>query len=182
MRDNMYLTYQNITIRNASAEDANLLADWWNDGTVMAHAGFPKGLGTDPEKVATELALDSDDTRRRLLLLWKEIPIGEMCFRCLPDHSVDIGIKICERRYQERGIGRIALSMLIQALFEKGHTKIVLDTNSKNTRAQHVYEKLGFRKLRVNIDSWRNQLGQLESSVDYELTPDNFHNFAVYSS
>jgi ribosomal protein S18 acetylase RimI-like enzyme len=47
--------------------------------------------------------------------------------------------------------------------------KIVLDTNLKNTRAQHVYEKLGFRKMRVNVDSWQDQLGQWQSTVDYEL-------------
>ena len=68
--------------------------------------------------------------------------------------------------------------MLIEELFARGYTKIVLDTNLKNERAQHVYEMLGFRKVRVNIDSWRNQLGVLQSSVDYELVPGDFVNFA----
>ena len=53
-------------------------------------------------------------------------------------------------------------------------TKIVLDTNVKNTRAQHVYEKLGFRKVRTRIDDWRDQLGELQSSIDYELTAEDF--------
>lgn len=175
----MELRYQTITIRNANAEDAPILAGWWNNGAVMAHAGFPMGLGTTAEKVARDLAEDTDDTRRRLMLLWKEIPIGEMCFRYVEEYVADIGIKICEAPYQEKGIGRVALSMLIKALFQSGCTKIVLDTNLTNTRAQHVYEKLGFQKLRVNTDSWRNQLGQWESSVDYELTPDAFVDFAV---
>lgn len=175
----MELNYQSITIRNATAEDAPVLTAWWNDGTVMAHAGFPLGLGTTAEKVARDLAEDTDDTRRRLMLLWMEKPIGEMCFRYVEENTADIGIKICETPYQEKGIGRVALSMLIQALFQSGCTKIILDTSLTNTRAQHVYEKLGFRKLRVNVDSWRNQLGQWESSVDYALTPDSFVNFAV---
>lgn len=175
----MLLKYQKITIRNAAMEDAPLLARWWNDGSVMAHAGFPKGLGTTPEKIAADLTQDSDEHRRRLILLWEDIPIGEMVYRNLGDGSADIGIKICESTYQEKGIGRLALSMLIQALFESGYEKIVLDTNLNNTRAQHVYEKLGFQKLRINHNSWRNQLGQRESSVDYALTPENFVNFAV---
>lgn len=175
----MLLNYQKITIRNAAMEDAPLLARWWNDGSVMAHAGFPKGLGTTPEKISADLAQDSDEHRRRLILRWEDIPIGEMVYRNLGDGSVDIGIKICESAYQEKGIGRLALSMLIQALFESGYEKIVLDTNLNNTRAQHVYEKLGFQKLRINHNSWRNQLGQRESSVDYALTPENFVNFAV---
>lgn len=175
----MDLHYQNIEIRNAGEADARILASWWNDGTVMAHAGFPMGLGTTAEKIAVDIASDSDDTHRRLILLWNERPIGEMCYKNLKNGSADIGIKICESRYQEKGIGRIALSMLIKELFRMGYSKIVLDTSPKNTRAQHVYEKLGFRKLRVNVDSWKNQLGQLESSVDYELTEDTFINFAV---
>ena len=55
----------------------------------------------------------------------------------------------------------------------------MLDTNLKNERAQHVYEMLGFRKLRVNIDSWEDQLGELQSSVDYELVPADFTNYSA---
>lgn len=175
----MHLTYNQITIRKAVASDAPILARWWNDGSVMAHAGFPMGLGTTPEKVAADIATDTDDTRRRLMLLLDSEPIGEMCYRNVGNDTADIGIKICETIHQERGIGRIALSMLIQALFERGYTTIALDTDLENKRAQHVYEKLGFRKLRINENSWKNQLGQWRSSVDYALTADNFHNFAV---
>lgn len=65
--------------------------------------------------------------------------------------------------------------MLIQMLFlEMSYDKIILDTNLNNTRAQHVYEKIGFRKLRVNVNSWKNQLGEFQSSVDYEIKRDEF--------
>ena len=64
--------------------------------------------------------------------------------------------------------------MLISWLFEQGLEKIVLDTNLTNLRAQHVYESLGFQKLRVNIDSWTDQLGNKQSAVDYELVEDKF--------
>ncbi len=102
-----------------------------------------------------------------------------MAYRNLGSQTAEIDIKICERNYQEKGIGRIALSMLIKHLFHSGYAKIVLETNLNNTRSQHVYEKLGFQKLRVNRNSWQNQLGAWESSVDYALTIDTFHDFAV---
>lgn len=175
----MLLQYQSITIRRASAQDAHQLACWWNDGSVMAHAGFPLGVGTTPEKIAADLSHDSDDTRRRLILLMEDKPIGEMCYYHINQETAEIGIKICDSSYQEKGIGRIALSMLIYALFGRGYQKIILDTNLNNTRAQHVYEKLGFRKVQVNLDSWQNQLGNWESSVDYAIVPMDFHNFAV---
>ncbi len=174
----MELQKGNIRIRNAGADDAATLAAWWNDGAIMAHAGFPLGLGTTAEKIAADLRGDSDETRRRLILEFDKTPIGEMSFRIPGDGSAEIGIKICLEAYREKGIGRIALSLLIRALFEKGAEKIVLDTNLQNTRAQHVYETLGFRKTGVRIDSWRDQLGALQSAVDYELLPEQFRDFS----
>ena len=68
--------------------------------------------------------------------------------------------------------------MLISFLFhDLEYQKIILDTNLNNKRAQHVYEELGFKKLQVHINSWKNQLGELQSSVDYELIPEDFVNF-----
>ncbi|MBE7000615.1 MAG: GNAT family N-acetyltransferase [Ruminococcaceae bacterium] len=171
----MHLTYHNLTIRNATTADASTLAAWWNDGGVMAHAGFPLGLGTTPEKIAADLSTDRDDTRRRLILELSGTPIGEMSYRNLGNGTAEIGIKICDTTKQEKGLGRKYLSLLITALFDKlGYYRIFLDTNLKNTRAQHVYESLGFRKIRILENNWKDQLGVLQSTVEYELFPDAF--------
>ena len=174
----MKLEYDGILLRNAEEADAAQLAAWWNDGAVMAHAGFPLGLGTTPEKIAAQLATDSDDARRRLILAFQNKPIGEMSFHILQDGSAEIGIKICDAAFQERSIGRKALSMLIGELFRRGCQKIILDTNLNNTRAQHVYELLGFQKTGVRYDAWTDQLGRLQSAVDYELTRGCFEDYA----
>ena len=50
----------------------------------------------------------------------------------------------------------------------------ILDTNLKNERAQYVYEKLGFKKKRINVDSWKNQIGELQSSVDYAISKEEY--------
>ena len=69
--------------------------------------------------------------------------------------------------------------MLINSLFKDlNFQKIILDTNLKNERAQHVYDQLGFIKVRVNKDSWKNQVGEIQSSIDYELYQTDFCNFA----
>ena len=167
----MQMQYKNLTIRDAVAADAAQLAAWWNDGAVMAHAGFPNGLGTTVEEVIAGLG------NGRLVLEEGERLIGEACYRKVGEAIVEIGIKICETDCQNRGLGRVILSMLISWLFEQEFEKIVLDTNLTNLRAQHVYESLGFQKLRVNIDSWTDQLGNKQSSVDYELTEVNFIDF-----
>lgn len=171
----MYLKYKNFLIRNAEADDAALLCKWWNDGNIMAHAGFPHGLHTNTKKIIDALAADSDNTCRRLIMEADSFPIGEMSYRNKGENIAEIGIKICESNQQEKGYGSILLKMLITSLFNDfSYKKIILDTNLENTRAQHVYEKLGFRKVKINCNSWKNQVGELQSTVDYELSPNDF--------
>ena len=164
----MKMQYESLTIRQAEAADAKQLVAWWNDGAVMAHAGFPNGLGTTEEEVIEGLG------NGRMVILENDRLIGECNYRNIVDGIAEIGIKICETDCQNRGVGRKVLSMLIGWLFKSGYFKIVLDTNLANTRARHVYESLGFRKVKTNIDSWKDQLGRLQSSVDYELVENDF--------
>lgn len=164
----MELQHGNILLRDATKADAKQLAEWWNNGAVMAHAGFPNGLGTSEEEVAEDIGAGA------LIIEEAGKPIGEANYRIVDDKVAEIGIKICVFDCQNRGIGKIVLSMLIRYLFDNGFNKIVLDTNMKNKRAQRVYESLGFRKVRVNIDSWTDQVGKLQSSVDYELVEKDF--------
>ena len=167
--------YGEVSIRSAGIDDAGQLCKWWNDGEVMAHAGFPNGLGTTVEEVAAQIRKETDETTRRHIIFYKDIAIGEMNYRNLGNRICEMGIKICDADSQNRGLGKIVLSLFIDGLFnELGYEKILLDTNLKNKRAQHVYEQLGFQKLRTNIDSWQDQLGNLQSSVDYELTKQHF--------
>ena len=178
----MLLNHKNLTIRNATIDDARLLASWWNDGAVMAHAGFPNGTGETPAGIAERIGTDTDE-HRRLIIELAHRPIGEMNYTRHPDQeskkTAEIGIKICDFSEQEKGYGKIVLSMMISSLFSDfGYQKIILDTNLNNKRAQHVYETLGFKKLQVRENSWRNQLGELQSSVDYELFPEDFVNYA----
>jgi RimJ/RimL family protein N-acetyltransferase len=161
----------NLTIRNATEKDAKQLAAWWNDGAVMAHAGFPNGLGTTPERITADLAGDSDETTRRHIIDLSGKPIGEMNYRNLGDKTAIIGIKICDFAEQNKGYGTVLLTVFIDALFRyMEYETIDIDTNLTNTRAQKVYEqKLGFQKICVNENSWKNQLGELQSQVCYKL-------------
>lgn len=176
----MQRIWKDVTIRNATVNDAEQLCKWWNDGSVMAHAGFPNGLGTTPEKVAMQIAEQDIEKTCRHMIVYKDKSIGEMNYHALEEGIYEIGIKICEPDKQNKGLGKIILSLFIEGLFrERNGSKIILDTNLNNKRAQHVYEQLGFRKVRINIDSWTDQLGNKQSSVDYELLEDNFINYCA---
>ena len=175
----MLLQFKNLTIRSATVKDADLLSLWWNDGKIMAHAGFPNGTGEMADEIAEKIKRDTDEYRRRLIVELDKRPIGEMSYSRESEATVEIGIKICDFSEHDKGYGKILLSMLIFSLFEdRGYKKVILDTNVNNKRAQHVYEELGFRKVQVRENSWRNQLGELQSSIDYEMNREDFVNFA----
>ncbi len=175
----MDIVIDKIHIRNATTSDSKDLLKWWNDGKVMGHAGFPNGLGTNLDEINKKINKGNDENGRILIIEYDGKSIGEMNYWKKGKGIAEIGIKICESNYREKGLGRIILSVFIKELYAMGFSLIVLDTNLNNTRAQHVYELLGFEKLRVNTDSFKDQLGNFQSTVDYELKKENFHDYST---
>lgn len=175
----MVLNHKNLTIRPASPADAPQLEAWWNNGELMAHAGFPNGTGEKAEDIAARIAQETDQSRRLILELDGN-PIGEMNYGPNEDgESAWIGVKICEISQQEHGYGKILLSMLIRWLFgTAGYKKVTVDPDRDNKRSRHVYERLGFRPVRVRENAWVDQAGVSRSFVDYELRPEDFVDFA----
>ena len=170
----MYLKNDNLVLRHTTAEDVQILCDWWSDGKIMAHAGFPNGVHTDFNNLMENIKSETDISRR-LIIEIDANRVGEMSYS-IENEVAEIGIKICDFDYQEKGYGTKVLKMLIRYLFkEMKAQKIILDTNLNNTRAQHVYEKIGFRKIGIRINSWKNQLGILQSAVYYELRKEEFY-------
>ena len=171
----MRIEKANLVIRSAVTEDAQVLTDWWNNGEIMAHAGFPKGLGQTVERTLQQIGKNQRGLSQLCLIEIDAFPVGETNFR-IAENSAEIGIKICNGAYQNKGYGSRLLCILIDYLFLDEALKqvasidrLLLDTNLQNTRAQHVYEKIGFRKKAVNQNAWQDQLGVWQSSVDYEM-------------
>ena len=172
----MNIKKDHLMIRSANVGDAPLLTDWWNDGSVMAHAGFPNGLGQTLEKTIEQITLNESKLSQRCIIEDNDVRIGEMSFY-IGDNFAEIGIKICDSAYQNKGYGSILIRMLLDFLFTDKKInsankieKIILDTNIKNLRAQHVYEKIGFKKVATNVNAWKDQLGQWQTSIDYEMS------------
>ena len=165
----MFVKFENLTIRSATAADADQLCAWWNDGKIMAHAGLPNGAGCTPDGIRKKFA-DNQDKNRHIIELDGR-PIGEMNYRD-KSGAAELGIKICDFAELEKGYGTKLLSVFIDALFRYyGYEKMILDTNLKNERAQHVYEKkLGFRNIGIAKDAWRDQLGEMNSMVNFEIS------------
>lgn len=170
----------NIVIRSAEIKDAKILTDWWNDGKVMAHAGFPNGLNTTEEDT-TKLILNNRTKLSQLCIIEiDDLKVGELNYRIMPNVA-EIGIKICDSNYQSKGYGTKILKNLIHFLFtddlinqQTEIEKITLDTNLNNTRAQNTYLKIGFKKIKVVEDAFTDQLGISQSAVIFEMTKKDY--------
>jgi RimJ/RimL family protein N-acetyltransferase len=158
----MELKQDNLLIRYATINDAKILCNWWNDGKIMAHAGFPDGINTTEEKIMKQISEETDDTTRRWIIEINNEPAGEMNYRNKGDNTAEIGIKICDFNKQEKGYGTKLLKMFIKYLFKR-FKKIILDTKIDNKRAQHVYEKIGFKRT-----------GMDETAIYYELMKEEY--------
>lgn len=176
----MFIKKDSLVIRSATLDDAQILTNWWNDGTIMAHAGFPNGLGQSLEETIIQIKRNEIKLSQICIIEMEDVRIGEMSYS-IGENFAEIGIKICDFSYQNHGYGKCLLNMLIDFLFtdEKINNvvkikKIVLDTNINNKRAQHVYEELGFRKIATNVDAWKNQLGEWQTSIDYEMSLEDY--------
>lgn len=175
----MWIKNKDLLLRNATFKDAKMLADWWNDGSIMAHAGFPLGVFTSEEKIKSQMEKYTED-HFVIIIEFKGKPIGEMDYTKITDKNAEIGIKICESDLREHGLGRVILSMLINYCFELGNDTITLTTNLKNKRAQHVYEKLGFNVDKITYGEWKDQLGIPQDTVYYSLVKEDFNDFTDY--
>ncbi|WUL67195.1 GNAT family N-acetyltransferase [Amycolatopsis sp. NBC_00345] len=60
--------------------------------------------------------------------------------------GIDIAV---DPRWHGRGFGAEAIRVLAAHLFAQGHHRLTIDPAVANTRAVHVYEKLGFRPVGV---------------------------------
>ncbi|MDD2282222.1 MAG: GNAT family protein [Eubacteriales bacterium] len=171
----------NIVIRSATVADAKQLNSWWNDGRVMEHAGFPNGLGESMEDTIKNIKSWEGKLSQLCIIEIDGKAVGELNY-IIREHAADPGWKICDASYQNQGYG----TKIIRALFEFIFTdeainaktqieKIVWDTMLENKRAQHIYEtKIGARKIGVTENSWKDQVGNWRSAVDYEITREDF--------
>ena len=180
----MRIQKDNIVIRSATTHDAIQLNKWWNDGSVMEHAGFPNGLGESLEDTMNNIRSWEGKLSQLCIIEIDGKSVGELSYRIKGDNAAYPGWKICDFSYQNRGYGPKIIRMLFEFLFTDEVInskfpieKIVWDTMLENERAQYVYEnKIGAQKVGVRKNCWKDQNGKLRTAVDYELSKEEFFN------
>ncbi len=166
-----------LRIRSAQEDDAPRLNHWWNDGAVMAHAGFPDGLKQPLSETVEGIRRSLAGGGWLCMMEADGVPIGE-CALHVQDGQGMPGSKICETSWQNRGLGPHFISMTMDYYFAQPNLQVVRwDTMLDNLRAQKVYERLpGVKRLAVQENAWRDQRGVWRSAVLYELHKEDWLN------
>ena len=61
---------------------------------------------------------DKNNNSNRHIIIYKNIPIGEMNYCEAGEKTCEIGIKICDFSMQNKGLGKICINMTTNYLFE----------------------------------------------------------------
>ena len=179
----MRIEKDNIVIRSANLKDAEILNRWWNDGSVMEHAGFPNGLGQSMEETIECVKRNEGRISQLCIIEIDGKPVGELDYNITGNDTVYPGWKICEKEYQNKGYGTVIISTLFDFIFtdEKINSvckvnKIEWDTTLENKRAQYVYEnKIKAVKKDVLKNNWKDQIGNWRTAVVYEISREKFY-------
>jgi len=161
---------ERVTLRPLTREDTPALRTLLADPTVVPWWGV-----YDTPKIERDF-FDPAWAYTYLIEVEGDI-VGLIQFNEVPDPdykhaAVDVTLA---GGHQERGLGTEALRVLIGYLIEaRRHHRITIDPAVDNTRAIHVYEKVGFRPVGVMRRYERSADGTWHDNLLMELLAEEF--------
>ncbi len=164
-----------MKMRAITVEDAPLLVMWYNQPELMKHVGYDNGLDISVEEQKQRISNQNIDEKLMMLTLLDDTPIGECHYNNIRGASCEVGLKIADLTYQNKGYGKEGLQMLLAHLFGVlGMKSVFLDVLEDNQIARHLYNKVGFAETSINKNGWIDPKGRSRSVVYMTLTLDSF--------
>ena len=74
--------------------------------------------------------------------------VGIGALRRINEETAEIKRMRVSKKHQAKGIGTLILDKLIERALKYGYRKLVLDTTAKQTAAQKLYSKRGFKEVK----------------------------------
>lgn len=106
----------------------------------------------DPEKIdAFWAARQPKPDRREFLILADDTVVGELCLKHIDfeKKECELSIHLQNDAVKNKGYGTQAEKLAVRYAFEElGMETVLADAVLKNTRSQHVLEKVGFQFIR----------------------------------
>ena len=135
----------------------------------------------DAQKVDAYFDAQQKPNRIVFMLILDELPIGEVQLKEIDRAKKEcrLGIHLQNDSVKGKGYGTMGEKMAIEYAFDNLKMQAVnADVVLKNTRSQHILEKLGFCYLRCDdtFKYYRLEKNNYYSTRDNSITPRNIEN------
>lgn len=94
----MSIGINNIIIRTATPNDVEQLNKWWNDGSVMKHAGFPNGLFQSLEETKDNINNWNGEISQLCIIEIDGKAVGELSYKIKDGGKAYTGWKTCRKK------------------------------------------------------------------------------------
>lgn len=136
-----------ITLRNLTKNDSQYFAKWWRDKELISltSGNFEPLSDNDIKNQVKEMAQDTDSYH--WLIQADSKIVGHINFNKLDNQKVELQIIIGEKEYWNKGIGKESVQKIIKKIKQLKFQKVYIEVRPTNSRAIHLYKKLGFKNL-----------------------------------
>ena len=139
---------ERIILREIEEDDLNSIVKWRNDPAILRWLFSYSPLNKTKQRRGYEKYLD-DDTQQTFIIEVKEekIPIGTVGLTSIDykDQRAELGILIGDESWQNKGIGKEALDLLIMFVVDEMNIrKIKAIVFEENIPAIRLYKSCGF--------------------------------------
>lgn len=132
-----------------------LYKGWQNDDAIFMDMSMFNPFEYSPEKVDRYFDSKQESTRILFAIMLEDKPIGEVQLKQIDfdNKECELSIHMQNDDFKCKGYGTEAERLAIQYAFkELGLVIVNADTVVKNTRSQHILNKLGFEFIKQDGD------------------------------
>ena len=144
-----------VYLRPITIDNTDLIVKWRNSDSVRKHFIFRETFTKEMHIIWMNTKVTSGQVIQYIICSNNDVPIGSIYFRDINNEKkeADFGIFIGEETATGKGYGYDAILVFVKKGFEMLNLKkIVLRVIGSNGRAIHVYENIGFKGVRKEIE------------------------------
>lgn len=140
-----------LEMRELKRSDVLVINSWRADRDTINNLAAPfRFIGSEVDELWFDSYLQSRDRTIRCVTVEASSPNTPLCLTTLSgidwiNRSAVLHIMVAPGETRGKGVGTFSVQRIVEhAFFDMGLSRIELEVLEENTRARHLYEKLGF--------------------------------------